>query len=1065
MANNDEEQNKIEQAKQTVEQVKEASKLAANAASGNVLGAAKSAIKLLKDKNFKKKLKRKLIMIALQAMIPIIIAAFLLGAINAIKDEMIDLLANAGTSVGGFLSRAWQWFTNDYWIKLDEGTEYFIDADTGETLGTKDTITDADLLNEKGETRNTATKVETIVDQYVRDLGNQGVSLQSLRLLGDADYSDTDKLLENEENKVLVEKYIAEFIRADVITQQPHRRRGEGELVNQNNQNWIDGGIYIYRTKKEPTIDEDKLINGEYHEDDIEVEDQDYIQMTYMKYDEFQETLQKVNQNNIYNYNEERSLIKTLREHFTIDSNTGELVIAKIKSTITKESEVRIDENTSLLGKWFDKISEWWQSATSTKEVYEITEERLDYKQLISKYTMPYEFLIQLCEITQNPEFVYHVALLARNTKIVLVVQDNITIERETNEKEQDIKRYENSTSNSRVDASITDEYTKQIRKVTITTTQTPVLKVKSADTWSFYEEFKYTKNVNATKTEEGPRTTLWSIPNVLSHEESSKQVTGYRGDGSTYLIDYPGYWWDEFVTQERTATQTVTSETTYNEPICENPIEKSKQFLGLLRNDTGTCPYDNCFEEKKNPTKGDPIALYCAQEAIFERNGTNVQYRIPNMTRTESPLNRLTSGIEMLYAVLQSNSSGYEEKDLMLSTEQIGESFDIQNQYIADGDYESAYIVKMQGLVEHLRYLMTFPENENYTPIELPENGNDDESGLQIDDIIVKTDEPGAAPEVTEEELRCIIDKAYSSDKIKNNALSLVETVIKGQEDYHVNPIFMLAIAKIETSMGTADSTYVKEKNNWTNYALSATYNNPIDNMQTTINAIANGRNYFTQGKYTIKEIGYTYCPNEPDHPHQGDDWVTNVTKEVRYLYSKIGGNAGGEFIDIYYTTYTSTKSGRTYRIYRQNDYPNVTYGTDPPGTIASKGCGLTSDATVLSGYGCNLNPPQLLNGRNIISMDGELRNHGLSVTRSNGASEIIIKNALNLGKPIIVHVKPPSSYTKNEHWMPLLDVRENNGETEVYVANPNRNTKDGWDKLSNVLIGCVEYIIINSI
>lgn len=747
MANNDEEQNKIEQAKQTVEQVKEASKLAANAASGNVLGAAKSAIKLLKDKNFKKKLKRKLIMIALQAMVPIIIAAFLLGAINAIKDEMIDLLANAGTSVGGFLSRAWQWFTNDYWIKLDEGTEYFIDADTGETLGTKDTITDADLLNEKGETRNTATKVETIVDQYVRDLGNQGVSLQSLRLLGDADYSDTDKLLENEENKALVEKYIAEFIRADVITQQPHRRRGEGELVNQNNQNWVDGGIYIYRTKKEPTIDEDQLINGEYHEDDIEVEDQDYIQMTYMKYDEFQETLQKVNQNNIYNYNEERSLIKTLREHFTIDSNTGELVIAKIKSTITKESEVRIDENTSLLGKWFDKISEWWQSATSTKEVYEITEERLDYKQLISKYTMPYEFLIQLCEITQNPEFVYHVALLARNTKIVLVVQDNITIERETNEKEQDIKRYENSTSNSRVDASITDEYTKQIRKVTITTTQTPVLKVKSADTWSFYEEFKYTKNVNATKTEEGPRTTLWSIPNVLSHEESSKQVTGYRGDGSTYLIDYPGYWWDEFVTQERTATQTVTSETTYNEPICENPIEKSKQFLGLLRNNTGTCPYNNCFEENKNPTKGDPIALYCAQEAVFERNGTNVQYRIPNMTRMESPLNRLTSGIEMLYAVLQSNSSGYEEKDLMLSTEQIGESFDIQNQYIADGDYESAYIVKMQGLVEHLRYLMTFPENENYTPVYI-HTSDDDEDNY---DIRVEYDD------ITDEELNIL--------------------------------------------------------------------------------------------------------------------------------------------------------------------------------------------------------------------------------------------------------------------------------------------------------------------
>ena len=87
MANN-EDKNIVDKAKQTVKEVEEAGKLAANLASGNFIGAAKNAIHLLKDKQFKKKLKRKIIMFALQAMIPIIIAACLLGVINGIKDRL-----------------------------------------------------------------------------------------------------------------------------------------------------------------------------------------------------------------------------------------------------------------------------------------------------------------------------------------------------------------------------------------------------------------------------------------------------------------------------------------------------------------------------------------------------------------------------------------------------------------------------------------------------------------------------------------------------------------------------------------------------------------------------------------------------------------------------------------------------------------------------------------------------------------------------------------------------------------------------------------------------------------
>ena len=94
-----------------------------------------------------------------------------------------------------------------------------------------------------GNPRKTRTEKCTIVDSYLRQLNTTGVSLKELNLLGNADYSDKN-LLEDEANKQLVEKYIAEFIRADLITQEFHKRRGT-ELVSEKNQNNIDGGIYL----------------------------------------------------------------------------------------------------------------------------------------------------------------------------------------------------------------------------------------------------------------------------------------------------------------------------------------------------------------------------------------------------------------------------------------------------------------------------------------------------------------------------------------------------------------------------------------------------------------------------------------------------------------------------------------------------------------------------------------------------------------------------------------------------------------------------------------------------
>ncbi len=649
---------------------KEALKLGANAAAGNWAGAAKSALNLAKNK----KVRRKIIIHALlQILVPILIIVLVATSIFSIGVAIKDTLVELGSKVSTSLTKMWQWLTNDYWIDLSKGTEYIINAETGETLGTEEELKEAGKWNgdgtitdEEGNIIPIDRRTHTIVENYIKELGNQGVSISDLRLLGDESTGKNfEELMTDPDDKELIEKYISEFVRADIITQQFHKTRGTNVIATDGNGhenvNKVDGGVYLYRTKIEQTLDESDFNNGNFEDPEVEVTQKEYRQMEYIDIEDFQEMVANDD--------------KDIRYKFSLDKETDELLVAKITETKKVVQSTKVGES-------------------SNESFYEIEEIRLPYKDYISKFAMPYEFLINLCEITQNPEFVYHVALLARDTEIILAIQDDTTIERTTVEVEEDVKDYINYGTSDTASASVTGQRTEKTKTITTITTQTPRLLVEYADTWSFYEESTYTKSVIGTKQDEGPVVQPGGIGSTLSNFHPATDTE-------------PKHWTDTFTTETRTTTEVLNLTTIYNPPIITS-VEKSKQFLGLLRNETGECPY-NCY----NKSQWDN-AKYCAQEAIFDEEGYNVAYKIPNMERYEMPLNKLESGLEMLYAMLQSNTSGYDEEDKLVDN--VEDSYDAQQAYIANEDYESAYVVKMQGLVEHLRYLMTFPTNEVYT-------------------------------------------------------------------------------------------------------------------------------------------------------------------------------------------------------------------------------------------------------------------------------------------------------------------------------------------------------------
>ncbi len=594
--------------KEVKEVASNSAKLAKNAASGNVLGAAKNAINLLKSEKFRKMLKKQLILIAIKSIIPIIIIIFVAGSVlsifNTIKDKMGELIGR----IGNFSTSLWTKITNDYWIDIDEKVLYEKEDGTKEEL--------------------------TLADVYMEELTDLGISIEDLRLLGEVDYND-EEVLASEENRKLLQKYLWEFIRADMISQEINRR-GKKTLVKKTDDTKVDGGIYLYRTKNE--VDEEGVVR---------LDSATTMKMEYLDMDEF------------LSYQTKDPLeidYEKAKKIFTVDRATRELFYYKV-----------------------DEIQEVQQSNehTTDKELQEpkviLTLQKEKYLDYVRKYTMPFEFLVSLCLITQNPEFVYHVAYLARKTNIELVILDNIQEESYIEEVIGHYKKYDAS-------GEVIDDNPDYLvsKKQYYYKTDTPTIKIQKVNTWSYAMLYKYTNKIIGNEEMQGNYEGTDDGDEDYNVVEEALEDVKY----STGTPDSQGnvkYVTTTTITDQVKTIKTLNRSNEYTQEILVDETKKSKQFLGLLRNKEGKCYEDDCFEEKD-------LVKNCVKKAEFDKDGKNVSYKLPNTTEREMPLNKLQSGEQMLYALLETTSTDPEM---------------------------SGYNSKMQGLKEYMQYIMTFPENE----------------------------------------------------------------------------------------------------------------------------------------------------------------------------------------------------------------------------------------------------------------------------------------------------------------------------------------------------------------
>lgn len=583
--------NEIKETKQTI---KESVDLAKNVKSGNIIGAAKNAMNLLKSEKIKKKIRLKIILAALKLLLPImvivILASSVLSIFTAVTDKMDELKSNITT----FTTSVWKWFTNDYWIDIEKEIDCVIDEETGET------------------------EKQTLIDQYMSETEKMGISIQKLKLLGDADYT-SEEVMNDPKNIALMKKYLKEFIRADLISQEIHRRRGNGPLVNPLNEDEIDGGIYLYRSENE-------LTSGNLQK----------YRMEYVTQSDFESKIE--------------SKPNDLEKYFTIDQTTGELLYPQIDT-------VKIEK----------KKGKTWSVESIEKTV---TVKKCDYKSIIAKYSLPYEFLTDLCMISQNPEFVYRVALMARTTNISLVILDNETETIDTVEEEITTTTLTNLDSASSEGATSSEKTDEIGTRTTIVQTNPQIVIEEVVDSWIYKGKKTYTNNANKTKV--GPSEKNGSVdskPSVLTDTGKTQSVpvatnntvgtefTTYR-DAKVYSASY--------ISKHKIITTNEVNTNNFDDGVIENEIIKSDDFLGLLRNKDGKVISVADF---KNGTR-----------IKFLEEGKNVAYPIPNSEETiqEMPLNKIISGAEILFHQLRRNS-------------------------------------KTVGLEEIMRYLLQFPTQKDY--------------------------------------------------------------------------------------------------------------------------------------------------------------------------------------------------------------------------------------------------------------------------------------------------------------------------------------------------------------
>ncbi len=494
----------------------------------------------------------------------------------------------------------------------------------------------------------------TLPDLYLEQLYSTGLSLDNLRVLvGRVDETLTvDEILADKEQKEKAEKYIKEFLRADLISSSTHKTDSKTN-IDPDNSDKIDGGIYIWRTMDDMySWDED--ISSSQAKETKEVKTK---KMRFVPYDVFHKTFET----DMNSGNMELDLVamKGWKEIYTITED-GNLELFVF--------DVDYDSNDDLLpSEIFGRyVSTYGRIAT------------IDYKEYIRQYTLPFEFLMATAYTCENPEYAYHLAYLARETMVDLVICDEYQVEYEktnlrgnkveVDREEQKYVRVEQGSSYSYAmdgnptkanpESIVLEENVDLGKRTTLKVQGNVNAFVVRANAWDGYLLAElWRKSTQPVTTTNDPETGLSeNYGDRIFKDEGSRYPENNNEQNPPYFWNTHG--WIQSVITSKTGTSTkykVSYETREVQP--NGSGYKYKAFYGLLRAKDESNEHDNC------DTEADVINHIKNIET--DEKGYNVDYKLQKTSINDKPINIMANEREVLYRQIETFGKAFNKKQV----------------------------------------------------------------------------------------------------------------------------------------------------------------------------------------------------------------------------------------------------------------------------------------------------------------------------------------------------------------------------------------------------------------
>lgn len=450
-----------------------------------------------------------------------------------------------------------------------------------------------------------------------------------------------------------------------------------------------------------------------------------------------------------------------------------------------------------------------------------------NYKKAVEKFALPVEVSVELCLITQNPEYVYQfIEEHVLNGEIELTILDTESVD--THESWYDYTIRETTTvtssdgdSSSSYKDLTTNRYNYQ---KTITTNVSSIAAMTDVDTWMAKSSVNYT-----------------NTPNQVEHPLGEETVVKN--------IECPV---DFVATETSTSSETETNNSTNEEVTITYTTTITRECISS----TFTESEEREFNEwEKGTVSVDKNAITEKADSIIEQ--WSQKFRIPNSNIKDEPVDNIIQGEGMILELLNSEN-----------TQQQVETF----KFLIERAKDENYSIDNLDLSIYNDMELTIVGAENDIIVDTTRSSAE---------LVLSRDELESAI------LNCysgemannLINTLGAIYEVQTTYhVNAVFTIAVAVQESSAGTNWDLIDPSTHNWMSLTGSGYVdRNGTSWKSYIGFESATRDFGDL------IANRGPYFSEGNYSVATIGQKYCV-----PPEG--WISGITSIMKRLYSAVG-------------------------------------------------------------------------------------------------------------------------------------------------------------------------------